>query len=439
MNYNYRYRIAPSESQRETLDSHRDICRQLYNHALFRFNQIPEAAGTVKQRVRTIRDELPSLKDWWTALTDVYAKVLQPTVMRIAHNVNSLGGLKAEGYDVGELQWKSPREFRSFTYNQSGFELDKKSGPTGWGLLSLSKIGDVPIRLHRALPDDAQIKEVTLKKEVTGDWFACLGIERDTAPPPTPPLDEIAPDERIGIDVGILKYVHDTDGTAVASLDLAADRERLAREQRSLSRKDHGSANWENQRRRVAQSHQRIKRKRRDFLHKLSTYYATEYDLVAVEDLNVKGMLESSGNSRNTASAGWRTFFNMLEYKCEREGTHFVSVDPEDTTKKCASCGVKTHKPIWVREHSCPACGYEEDRDGNAAINVLAKGLTKLGVVHSEDTPVETALPVDTVVSAKRVRQNRRFWLAARRSLATSSKQEAPPSTSERKRASRVG
>lgn len=128
MNYNYRYRIEPSEPQRETLDSHRDICRQLYNRALYRFNQIPESAGTVKQRVRSIRDELPALKDWWTALTDVYAKVLQPTVMHIAYNVTSPGELKENGYDVGELQWKSPREFRSFTYNQSGHQKPPASG-----------------------------------------------------------------------------------------------------------------------------------------------------------------------------------------------------------------------------------------------------------------------------------------------------------------------
>jgi len=72
----------------------------------------------------------------------------------------------------------------------------------------------------------------------------------------------------------------------------------------------------------------------------------------------------------------------MLEYKCEREGTHFVEVDPRNTTKECASCGVKTDKPLWVREHSCPACGFEADRDANAAWNILSRGLEDIGVVH---------------------------------------------------------
>ena len=323
-----------------------------------------------------------------------------------------------------ELRWKSPREFRSFTYNQSGFELDKKGGQTVLSL-SLSKLDDIRIELHRPLPDDATVKQVTLKKAKTGEWVAIFGIEMDTEPPAKPPLEDIDTGDMVGIDVGILKYAHDTDGTAVESLDFSEEHGRVEREQRKLSRKEYGSNNWEKQRQRVAEWHLDIKRERRDFLHKLSNYYAREYDLVAVEDLNVKGMLESTGNSRNTASVAWNTFTNLLEYKCKHEGTHFVEVDPEDTTKECASCGVKTDKPLWVREHSCPACGFEADRDANAAWNILSRGLTDIGVGHSEgtspkigdfwcanespgdsSTPVETVLPVGTtVVPAKRVHQ----------------------------------
>jgi len=118
----------------------------------------------------------------------------------------------------------------------------------------------------------------------------------------------------------------------------------------------------ERQRQVVAERHADLKRKRRDFLHKLSNYYATEYDLVAVEGLDAKELVELPRNSRNRAGAAWGTFLRMLEYKCEREGTHFAEVDPGNTTKACASCGVKTDKPLWVREHSCPSCGFEADR-----------------------------------------------------------------------------
>ena len=323
-----------------------------------------------------------------------------------------------------ELRWKSPREFRSFTYNQSVFELDKKGGQTVLSL-SLSKLDDIRIELHRPLPDDATVEQVTLKKAKTGEWVAIFGIEMNTEPPAKPPLEDIDTGDMVGVDVGILKYAHDTDGTAVESLDFSEEHSRVEREQRKLSRKEYGSNNWEKQRQRVAEWHLDIKRERRDFLHKLSNYYAREYDLVTVEDLDVKGMLESPRNSRNTASVAWNTFTNLLEYKCKHEGTHFVEVDPEDTTKECASCGVKTDKPLWVREHSCPACGFEADRDANAAWNILSRGLTDIGVGHSEgtssesrtdsdvrtraslsSTPVETVLPVGTtVVPAKRVHQ----------------------------------
>ena len=124
---------------------------------------------------------------------------------------------------------------------------------------------------------------------------------------------------------------------------------------------------------------------------------------MAVEDVDVKPMLESAGNSQNTASAAWDTFTTLLEYKCNREGTHFVAVEPAGTTKECASYGVESNKPLWVREHSCPACGFEMDRDANAALNMLSRGLEKRGLGQSEGTPVETALPLFTLSGASEV------------------------------------
>src|SRR5699024_1509768 len=126
--------MQPIADQRETLVEHRDIYRQAYNHFLYRLNQhdgIPE--------MRTLRDELTSLKKWWNDLSDVYSRALQKVVERLYDNLVSLKELKANGYNVGSLNWKPPREYRSFTYTQSGFKLDKKSGQT---MLHLSKIGD---------------------------------------------------------------------------------------------------------------------------------------------------------------------------------------------------------------------------------------------------------------------------------------------------------
>jgi putative transposase len=406
MKYSPRFRLFPTEEQRDAMDWQRDTVRQLYNHALREFNKIPEDAGTLRQRVWSIRDTLPALKDWWPDLNKVYSTVLQKAVERIRDNINNLGKLKANGYDVGSLNWKKPREYRSFTYRQSGFELDTKSGPNGRGLLILRKLNgktrEIPVRLHRDLPAHEQIKEVTLKKEATGAWYVSFCIKTDAPPKPNP--EDIDSEDTVGLDLGVLNFVHDSDGRSVQRLELSDDRERLEREQRSLSRKQHGSNNWEQQRQRVAEVHARMSNKKQDFKHKLAHFYTTEYDAVFVENLNVKGMLESPQNARNKAEVGWRDFRMILEHHGEKNGCHVVEVEPRGTTKECAECSVETQKPLWVREHSCPSCGFEVDRDWNAAFNIQQHGWNRLGVVHSEGTPAETATATDTLeVSASRV------------------------------------
>jgi putative transposase len=110
-------------------------------------------------------------------------------------------------------------------------------------VLSLSKLADIPIECHRQIPDDETAKEVTLKKEPTGEWYASLVVD-DKDEPAKPSLEDVDAEDMVGIDVGILKYAHDTDGTAVGSLDLSDERDRLEREQRNLSRKEHRSNNW---------------------------------------------------------------------------------------------------------------------------------------------------------------------------------------------------
>jgi len=290
MDYVLKYRLFPTEYQRERLDWVRDTVRQLYNHALHRFNRIPESAGTVNQRVTQVRDEIPELKDWWSDLKNVYSTVLQQAVEQIATNIENLGKLKDAGYNVGSLNWKAPHEYRSFTYRQRGFELDEKSGPDGRGLLTLKKVNgeniDVPIRLHRPIPDEPDVKHVTVKKDETGAWCACLNVERETLEKPEP--SEIDTKDTVGIDLGITNFIHDSDGRQIERLDLSADRTRLEREQRNLSQKEHRSNNWEKQRQTVAKVHKKMRQKKADFKHKVAAFYTSEYDAVFVEDLNVK-------------------------------------------------------------------------------------------------------------------------------------------------------
>ena len=379
MEYSHRYSVYPTQEVAAELEYHIDVHRQAYNYTLYEYAHVDaDNIGSAYKH----HSRLPGWKDEFPVFSEVNSKALQRTVTRFYQNLSNLSDQKANGNKVGKLTWKSPREFQSMTYSQSGFELKNTSGrhATLW----LSKIGDIKIRYHRNIPDEADIKEVTVKKETTGDWFVSFGLETDEDDlPEKPDVDSLNASNSVGVDLGILNYIHTSDGKTVDWLDLEDEYERLRREQRKLSRKEQGSNNYEKQRKQVAKVKRHIRRKVLDYQHKVTTWLVREYDAVFVEDLDVKG---------------------MLEYKADLYGCHVVQVEAAGTTKECASCGGETAKPIWVREHSCPSCGFECDRDANAAMNVLQRGFSELGLGWPEDTPVETALPTDTTsVSAKRV------------------------------------
>ena len=303
---------------------------------------------------------------------------------------------RKNGRNTGRLKWQGPGDVRSVAYQSEGFNVNHTTDHDDFGTLTLSKIGEIPIRAHRGLPETENVKRAILKKERTGDWYACLVVEVE--PPEKPNPDEIDPADCIGVDLGIQSYIHTSDDLSVECLDLADEYDHYAKEQRSLDRKQRGSNNWEDQRRRVAKAKRRIRWKVLDFQHKISTWLVREYDVVAVEDLDVKPMLETSQSAKNKQDAAWSRFLDLLEYKGELHGTHVVRVDARGTTTECNECDVVTSKPLWVREHSCPACGHTEDSDLNAAKNILDRGLQSLhvGPGRSESTPVQTVLPVFT-------------------------------------------
>jgi putative transposase len=400
MEYSHRYHAYPTQEVAERLEYHIDVHRQAYNYTRYEYENVDadNIGSAYKHHYR-----LPGWKEEFPVFSEVNSKALQRTVTRFYQNLNGLSEKKQNGHKVGKLKWKSPTEYQSMTYSQSGFELKNTSGRHA--TLELSKVGDIRIRHHREIPDEADIKEVTIKKETTREWFVSFGLETDDDElPEKPNVDSLNTSNSVGIDLGILNYIHTSDGKTVNWLDLEDEYERLRREQRKLSRKEKGSNNYEKQRVKVAKVKRRIRRTVLDYQHKLTTWLVKEYDAVFVEDLNVQSMLQGDGNARNKQDVAWRQFITLLEYKGDLYGTHVVQVDARGTTKECASCGVETAKPIWVREHSCPACGFECDRDANASLNVLQRGFSELGLGWPESTPVETALPTDTTsVSAKRV------------------------------------
>ncbi|QZA89207.1 transposase [Salinarchaeum sp. IM2453] len=404
MKHTLRFRAYLPDDVASEAWRHIDILRQIRNHAVRDYYN-----ADYNDRPSDY-DQHSKLKNWtdqWPTFAEPSQHAAQQTISQIHSDLKTLQERRNEGYDVGRLRWQGAGEFRSVSYNQSSrFNVDHNTGDDRFVQLRLEKIGWFKIRADRDVPPADEIDEVILKKETTGEWYVSLVTTVEDTPE-KPPLSEIEPEDCVGIDLGITSYIHTSENLSVDTLDLSDEYDRYAREQRKLARKEHGSANWENQRRKVARAKRTIKRKVRDYQHKLTTWLVTEYDVVAVEDLDVKPMLETSQNAKNKQDAAWSRFLELLEYKAELHGTHVQKVKPEGTTKECAVCCVETDKPLWVREHSCPACGHTEDRDLNAAKNILYRGLKQLGLGQSESTPVETALPTLTpqreAVSAKRV------------------------------------
>ncbi|QSG07890.1 RNA-guided endonuclease InsQ/TnpB family protein [Halapricum desulfuricans] len=404
MKHTLRFRAYLPDDVASEAWQHIDILRQIRNHAVRDYyrSEYNDQTSDYDQH-----DKLTEWTDKWPTFADPSQHAAQQAISQIHDDLETLQERRNEGYDVGRLRWQGAGEFRSVSYNQPcRWNVDYNTGDDRFIRLRLEKIGWFKIRAERDVPPADDIDEVILKKETTGEWYVSLVTTVEDTPE-RPPLSEIEPEDCVGVDLGITSYIHTSENLSVDTLDLSDEYDRYAREQRKLDRKEHGSANWEKQRRKVAQAKRTIKRKVLDYQHKLTTWLVTEYDVVAVEDLDVKPMLETSQNGKNKQDAAWSRFLDLLEYKADLHGTHVEKVKPEGTTKECAVCGVETAKPIWVREHSCPACGHTDDRDLNAAKNILHRGLKQLGAGRSESTPVQTALPTFTpqreAVDAKRV------------------------------------
>ena len=324
-------------------------------------------------------------------------------VRRIKQSESVLESLQDRGYTVGQLKWKAPREYRSIVYNQSGFDVDCNTGRTGHAIVNFSKIGDFHLEYHRPLPEDGDITQLILKKEKTGNWTVSIVVKYDPGYPEKPAVEDIDAEDTVGIDLGITKFIHDSANRTFARLDEKADRARIERRHRSLSRKEYDSENWDKARQSLARAYDRVRNRRKDYREKLAYWYTREYDAVFLEDLDVASMTQQDRNARNIASMSWYATLKTFERHGDKNGCHVVLVDSAGTTKQCANCGVETEKPLWVREHSCPSCGFTADRDHNSSLEVHQRGLKQLGVDfeqselglgQSESTSVEAGVTV---------------------------------------------
>jgi putative transposase len=177
----------------------------------------------------------------------------------------------------------------------------------------------------------------------------------------------------VGVDLGISTFAALSDGGFIPSLKAARRAERRLRQaQRALARKRRASGGRGKARMTVARCHAEVRRRRAEHLHQASARLVRDYDAIAIEKLNVKG-LAASALAKDVHDASWARFISMLTYKAAKAGTRLIKVDPYNTSQECSGCGVKVPKELGDRSHDCPQCGLSIDRDLNAARNILKR------------------------------------------------------------------
>ena len=298
---------------------------------------------------------------------------------------------------AGFPRFKSKERYSSITYPQSGFRIMDN------GHVWLSKLGEVRMFMHR--PIIGEIKTLSVKRDNVGDWFITVtadqygdgGTERQEGGD----LEEHhanSPEfmNPIGIDLGLKALITTSDGEQIEPPHfLIKSEKKLKKAQRDLSRKMKGSGKRKKAKKRVAIIHRKIARQRDDFAHKISRQLINEHDLIALEDLNIAGMVKNHHMSKSIVDASWNSIIQYTTYKAESAGAFVVLVDPMHTSQKCSKCGnIKDYMKLSDRIYHCGVCGLAMDRDLNAAINIRNMGLTKIGRGTPEFTPVEIgALP----------------------------------------------
>ena len=363
----YKFRFYPTEEQAALLSKTFGCVRVVYNKALAERAR----AWTQEQRRITYAQSSAMLTEWkkqeeLAFLNEVSSVPLQQCLRHLQNAFVNFWEKRA-----GYPKFKSRKRRKdSAEYTRSGFVWDAAKHT-----LKLAKTNE-PLNIvwSRRIPHGAEPTTITISRDPANRYFVSMLVETTIAE--LPDSDKI-----VGIDLGVNALATLSDGTVFYSPDTSRDRARLKRAQRRHSRKAKGSRNREKARLKAARISARIADSRRNNLHQITTKIVRENQVIAIEDLNVRGMSARGGSSkrglnRALQSSAFAEFRSMLEYKAEWYGRTVVAIDRfYPSTKQCSACGNLRNIALSEREYRCERCGHVENRDLNAAKNIKAAGL----------------------------------------------------------------
>jgi putative transposase len=356
----FRYRLWTNAQQERELAIALESQRRLYNKAL----EQRKTLYATQRRSLSFAEQCR----WFTqqrAINPFFGRLNaasgQETLRRLDRAFANFFRRVQEGQTPGYPRFKSRDRFDSFTFRTYGDGAKLLDNAR----LRVHNAGTIRVKLHR--PVEGTIKTVTLKREA-GRWYVIFSCELSDVPM----VDNGKPS--VGLDVGLTRFLTTSDGTTELSPRyLKAELPALRRAGRAVSRKQKGGHNRRKAVRRLHKIHARVQNVRREHHFQVACRLVLAYGLIAVESLNIKGMLRSGRLARAIADAAWGGFVSILRGKAEKAGTRVVEVDPRGTSQQCSRCGHEVKKDLSVRWHNCSYCGLSVDRDHNAALNILAR------------------------------------------------------------------
>jgi putative transposase len=355
----YKYKLKPSARIIAIFEAWLAICCELYNAALQERRDAYRIAGKSIGFYEQCA-ELPGVKAELEDVARVHAQVLQNVLRRVDRAFNGFFRRVKISQKPGYPRFRSRFHYDSFTYPQARgtFWLEGNR-------LHLSKIGKVKIHLSR--PVEGVIKTCTIKREADG-WYAIFAAE-EPRPEPLP-----ATGESVGVDVGIESFATLSTGEQIENPKYLRRAEGdLKTAQRCVSRRKRGSRRRRKAIERLKRLHLKVRRQRADFHHKIAWQLVRQFDTIAVEELNISGMIRNHHLAKGIGDAGWGQFILILTNKAERAGRLMIRVNPSYTSQDCSKCGARVKKSLKARVHCCDVCGLTLHRDHNAALNIEQK------------------------------------------------------------------